>query len=166
MNTQAGQYGPMSVSDLRPPINPFIGLIPSDAWNKLKQYMAFSWNFTGANALAASSNGNLSINVDNTSDMVFMLPSALVTSTDDATAYAYWPILGQFALTAGSKVFSDAPIPLGNLAPPASTPKYFPYPMYVPANSTLTLTLTNLVATNFNVRVMCEGFRVFGQAAQ
>jgi hypothetical protein len=161
--TQGTMQKPMAVSDMLPPVNPFLGLIPSDAWDKFKQYFAFNFPFI---PLGASSTGVLSVNVDSSADFVGMLATTQCTSTDETQKLAYFPALAQFALTAGATVFSDQTFPLGSLAPDASSPMYLPYPMYIPANSTLTLTLQNLEATSRNYRVTLHGFKVYPQQSQ
>lgn len=125
----------------------------------------FVYSTPQAVSLATSANGTVAIQIQ--ADSIFELQRlshfTYVTATPE-TAITYPPVLLQIADTASGANLFDTAIPLSAIAYggagfgpfPVSSPRFFA------PNSTITITLTNLSATNaYTVRLNLQGRKLF-----
>jgi hypothetical protein len=127
-------------------------------------YDAFSYglSFTGNNRLLASQTITLPIAINSDSAFLILSSTMVVTSVDNLTFLASWPILVQLNEGGGSRNLFNTPQHAMNVFGTAQRPYYWQVPKLLMPNSTFNVTLQNLEATDRHVHVTFSGFKIFG----
>lgn len=110
---------------------------------------ALSWT-----PLAASSAGTAqTLNVDSEGDYLILGADRVVTDATYIAKPTVAPITLEAKLGAGGREFAPSGTHLDNFAGTAERPMVFPVPLIVPAGNKLVVTLANLTATAYYVRL-------------
>ena len=148
------------LAQIATPMNPFLGLLPEEMWDKQKDYFVYIAEFL---PLLASANAQVTqISIQSDSHFLVELITGVVTDTTNATFLANVPELVTLSDSGSGRQFMSGPVHWNNLLGTAQLPGVLPFPKIVNAGSTINVTLTNLEATARNVRIALIGFKVFG----
>lgn len=147
------------LAQIATPMNPFLGLLPTEMWDKQKDYFIYSLEFL---PLAASGIAAAAVNIQSDSHFLIELITGVATDVTNATFIANVPELVNMTDSGSGRNFFDKPVHWNNLFGTAQLPGVLPFPKVINAGSTLTIQLTNLEATARNVRISLIGFKVFG----
>lgn len=121
-------------------------------------YFVYATDFVPLVASATQKN-NITINGD--ADF-FILSAVLVeTATDNTTFLPNSPLLVTLTDNGSGRELSNTPVAANNWFGTAEEPKYWDVPKVLRRNSTFSVALQNLEATNRNIRVAFHGFKVF-----
>jgi hypothetical protein len=151
---------------IKVPLNPFLGLLPKQLWNRPKDLFIYGAEFL---PIAASGAPKVDINIEADSDFLIMAANAVVTDTADAivasTANGFDkfnpPFLVTLTTTGSGRSMMNTGISLANLFGTGQFPAVWTFPKLLRASTTFSVTLQNLVATAFNVRLSFHGIKVF-----
>jgi hypothetical protein len=136
--------------------------LPPQYLGLVKKFATYSAVFTGSNVLAASATLAVPVQLNNDSDFCVLAITATAISTDSTTLFTYAPITIQVNDSRSNTNLFTQPELLQNVAPPAATPFYLPYPYVFDGGSNIQTTLTNLISTtSFNVYVSYKGFKIY-----
>ena len=136
--------------------------LPGGLAGRACQYFAYELDFLPL-ALSASTTG--SVQVQNDSDFVCLSIFADVRSSDNTTTLAYpqWPFTISLQDTGAGRNLQSAATPLATIAAPNQYgQRGLVQPNFFAASSTISATLTNLVATAYNIRLTFAGVKVYG----
>ncbi len=153
-------------AQIRPPINPFLGLLPKSLWNRQKDLFFYVAEFLPLNVSATAS---VEVVIQADSDFLITYGVAVVTDTSDVTvasvANAFAPFNPPFLATitdSGSgRAFMSSGVSFANLFGTGTLPAIWPFPKLIKASSVLSTKLQNLVATAYRIRIAYGGFKVF-----
>ena len=159
ITAQQTKTNPAPLAQVATPMNPFLGLLPVEMWDKQKDYFIYSIEFL---PLAASGSATAQVNIQSDSHFLIELITGVVTDVTNATFLANVPELVNLTDSGSGRNFFDKPVHWNNLFGTAQLPGVLPFPKIINAGSTLTVGLTNLEATARNVRISFIGFKVFG----
>lgn len=150
---------PMTTAYALPPINPFLGLLPKETWNRQKDYFSYSAEFL---PLSANATQQVDVNIQSDADFLVMVGVRQVTNTANTTFFTTAPFLIQLLDSGSGRLFSDKFVHIENIVPQATQPFYWPFPKLIYAGAVLSTRLQNLDATNaYNVRITYHGFKIF-----
>lgn len=138
--------------------SPFWGLLPRTLMNKVKDFFVYGTDFL---PLAATTTLTNTINIEADSDFLLVAVNAISTLVDNTTFNAAMPILITLDDTASGRRFQNQAQHLNNLNGVGTLPGYLPFAKLLRANGALNVTLQNLSATAYNIRVSLLGFKVF-----
>lgn len=145
-----------------PSVNPFLGLLPAQYWDKVKDFFAYETDFLG---MGPSATQTLPEQIQGDSDFLFVALNRVVTAVDNVTVKTFAPFTLQIADAGSGRNLGDQAIHLENIAGTAQLPGILPFPKIIRQASTLSLTLTNLDTVNsYNVRLTLLGFKIFPQS--
>jgi hypothetical protein len=159
----------MTTREILPPVNPFLGLLPAEFWNRHKDFFTYFIEWLPATA-SVTTVETVPIQAD--ADFLLMGITAKATATDNTTALnSPLPFLLTLEDSASGRTFSAGTdgatgVHLENITGTAQLPFYLPYPKLLRRNGILTGRLQNLSATDRNVRVALIGFKVFPEGFQ
>lgn len=133
----------------------------------------YSINFVTPNQLAASATTTLSFIVQNDSAFSICKTTYIASDTNNVAVANLQPfgsggasslveILATITDSGSGRALSDNPIPIDSLFGTGQEPRIWPIPKIVDPNSTISVTLQNLVATARHVRLAFTGYKVFG----
>lgn len=143
-----------------PPANALERLLPRRVRGTYKLDFNYVAEFT---PLAASGTASVDIGIQADSDFVFLTQSAVVTQTDNITFLAAGarPFLVTLQDTASGRNFQNSAVHMDNSFGTAQLPHYLAFPILIRAGATFRVTVQNLSATAYNVRLCFEGFKSF-----
>jgi len=160
-NTRAAQVGATAAQFL-PATNPFLGLLPSEMWGKVKDFFMYTASFT---PLAAGSTANVTTPIQADSDFLLTTVNGVVFDTTDTTVQANPRMLVTLLDAGAGRQLSDAAVHWLDFIGTGQLPGILPFPKILRASSQLRTTVQNLDgATAYNVRIAYVGFKVFGFA--
>lgn len=157
--TQGGYAGVL------PMWTPFAWLVPAGLRKKQKDFFAYHLHWL---PLAANTANPQNVTIQGDAD--FLVCEIRGTVRDAATGLVLQvnnPITFQFEDTGSGRAFQNEALDLVEVLGTGTQPGYLPFAKLLRANSTVTVTLTNLDAANgFNVRIGLYGFKVFNMPEQ
>lgn len=144
-----------------PSVSPFFGLLPREVWHKDKDLFFYSANFLPITAGQVQSQ-NISIQSD--SDFLVVAINGTVTDIAAPPVLVAAPaLLIELTDVSAGRQFQNQPQHYQNIVGTAQNPGWMPFPKYLRANSTVTITLTSLFNASLNARVTLMGFKIFQQ---
>lgn len=161
MATQESQrkQAPYPSAQILPPLNPFLGLLPRSLWNRVKDFFIYSVEWL---PLAASAMTPATFEVDGSAGFQIISLARVVTATDNTTVLAFPPFLVRIEDSGSGRNLMNIACHIENMAGSAQLPGIWPFPKTLPPNTQVSITLQNLSATAYNVRMAFAGFKVFG----
>lgn len=111
--------------------------------------------------LTASLTTTNNINIDGGSAFYIVSTALVETATDNTTFLAQRPITCSMLDTGSGRQLSNIAIHVDNWFGTAQRPFLWPIPKLIAPNSTFSVTLANLEATDRNVRVAFHGIKIF-----
>lgn len=147
------------------PINPFLGLLPRNLWNRHKDLFFYNVEFLPLAASDAGAGGDIQIDAD--SDFLIMGASAIVTDVNDVVVASIVNAFDKFnppflvTLTDAARSFSNIATGFKNLFGTAEQPAIWPFPKLIRATTTLTTKIQNLSATAYRIRISYAGIKIF-----
>ncbi len=133
----------------------------------------YTINFVTPSQLAASATATLNFLVQN--DSAFAVCKTTYTAADVANAAianlqpfgsggasSLVSVLSTITDSGSGRSLSDNPVPIDSQFGTAQFPRIWPIPKIVDPNSTVSVTLQNLVATAFHIRLAFAGYKIFG----
>ena len=158
--SQAQRVQAVPTAQILPSLNPFLGLLPKDLWNRVKDFFIYSVEFL---PLAASETLTTDIAIQADSDFLIMAGVRTVTDTANTTLQTFVPQTVLITDSGSGRQLMDRAVHIENLFGTAQLPAIWPYPKLIRASSTLSTRLTNLDGANArNVRLSYLGFKIFG----
>jgi len=134
-------------------------------------------NFVTPNQLAASATQTLNFIVQNDSAFSICKTTYIITTTGNAFSAELQPF-GSGLTTGGVPVLvtltdsgsgrsmSDNPIPIDSIYGTGQLPYIWQLPKVLDPNGTFSITLQNLVATAWHVRLTHSGYKIFGDVQE
>jgi hypothetical protein len=137
--------------------NPFLGLLPAKLWKKTKDYFGYIAEFLPAtNAVTTPA----AVTISGDAAFLLMEINRTVYDVTNTIVKADAPFTLQVIDSQNRNLF-QIPAALDNISGTGTAQGYMPfYKLYDPG-TTLTLNLTNLTATSYNVRLALLGIKVF-----
>lgn len=131
---------------------------PEGARGKAIDYFVYGTDF---DTLAASATETNNVNISG--DSAFCVLSAVIVESDiaDTTFLAVPPLLVRIQDSGSGRYLSNTAIHASNWFGTAQEPKYWDIPKIFAPNSTLTIEVQNLEATERVVRMALHGFKIF-----
>lgn len=114
--------------------------------------------------LAASASQSPQIQVPSTFDFVIFAASGTSRDTGTGALQTDHPFTVQVNDAGSSDNLFDRAVDWDAIVGTAQNPAWWAFPRVIAASSTLTVTLTNLIATARNVRLSFWGVRIYGNA--
>jgi hypothetical protein len=144
--------------------HPLVGLIPAYLLDRPKDFFGYELDFLG---LAGTTAQTVSVGIQADSD--FLLQQIVATGTTTAapqTGLTFLPFTIQMQDSGSGRQLLSGATHLENLRGTGQQPGILPWPKLLRAASAIAVTLTNLSATQSDVRLCLVGFKVFGQMSQ
>lgn len=146
--------------------NPFLYTLPTELWDKAKDFFGYTATFAGPTVLPAGGSVTVQTGIQSDSAFVIVASSLLATSTDESVVLGYVPQLVQIIDQTAGRNFFDAPTHAMNVFGTAQAPSWWSIPKLILPSSTIGTTLTNLDPANArNVRIIYWGFKIFNVVA-
>lgn len=143
-----------------PTFNPAIlDVLPDVFRHGVKTPITFGVDFT---PLAASGQSAAEVGLNANSYFILLAQTRFVTAVDNITAVPVPPITVQITDTGASRAFQNRAIHMENWFGSAQDPFLYPWPVIISPASTLTVTVANLVATAWNIKLAFHGFQAWG----
>jgi hypothetical protein len=144
-------------------LNQWVGLLPAVFWNRAKDHYIYGVDFLPA-TLTATTNAQLQINSD--ADFACYGLSASFFGVDNTTFLAAPVLTLQIADAGSGRFWSNQQIHVMNWigqvgGTDAAGIYLFVKPKIVGGGSTLTLSMTNLSGTSYNVRLAFHGLKIY-----
>lgn len=156
----AGAVRRMSQSPaITPALNPFFGLLPQPLWNNAKDFFVYGFRWL---PLAAGDTEAQSVTTNADADFLICAINGFVVQTDESTVPAHGFQLISIEDDGSGRAFQNQPQHWNNIIGVGTLPGYLPFPKLIPRASTVTVTLQNLVQTDYNIRLSLIGFKIFG----
>ena len=150
---------PMTMAYAIPPVNPFLGLLPVELWQRQKDYFSYTAEFL---PLSAGATQQTDVNIQSDADFLIMVGTRQVTNTANTTFFATAPFLIQLLDAGSGRLLMDKFVHIENIVPQATQPFYMPFPKLIYAGAVLSSRLQNLDSVNaYNVRITYHGFKIF-----
>jgi len=133
----------------------------------------YSINFVTPTPLTASGTVTLNFIVQNDSAFAICKTTYIASNNANAAVANLQPfgsggasslveVLATITDSGSGRALSDNPIPIDSLFGTGQFPRIWPIPKIVDPNSVISVTLTNLVATERHIRLAFTGYKVFG----
>jgi len=144
-------------------LNQYVGLLPAVFWNRAKDPYIYGVDFLPA-TLSTTTTVQLQVNSD--SDFACYGLTGTFFAVDNTTFLAAPVLTLQIADAGSGRFWSNQPIHvmnwIGQVGGTAAAGMYFwVKPKIVGGGSTLTLAMTNLAATSYNVRLALHGLKIY-----
>lgn len=146
----------MQVSNLL--LNQYMGLLPAQYWNRVKYPFTYVAEFLPATLSVATV---VQLQISSDSDFALFQQVRTVFATDNTTVLANPPYTVTIQDAGTGRFWSNAAVQLENWFGTAQEPYVLVKPVVLGGGSTLTITLTNLSATSYNVRLAFHGMKLF-----
>lgn len=144
---------------ITPALNPFFGLLPQELWNNAKDFFVYGLRWL---PLSASTTVTQSVAIESDSDFLICAITGFVVQTDESTVPSNGFQLIELSDDGSGRRFQNQAQHWNNIVGVGTLPAYLPFPKLVPRASTVSVTLQNLVATDYNIRLSLLGFKIFG----
>jgi hypothetical protein len=139
-------------------LNQYVGLLPAVFWNRAKDPYIYGVDFLPA-TLSVTTTVQLQVNSD--SDFACYYLTGTFFAVDNTTVLAAPVFTLQIADAGSGRFWSNQAIQVSNYIGTAQLPYLFIKPKIVGGGSTLTLSMTNLSATSYNVRLALHGLKIY-----
>lgn len=154
----AKREGGYPSAQVQPALNPFLGLLPRELWERPKDFFVYSVLF---NPLPISTTEADDIQIQADSDFLIMAGVRYVTSTAAPPVPQAGVALVQLTDSGSGRQLQNTPVHIENLFGTAQMPAVWPFPKLLQRSSTLTVTIQNLEATARIYYISFLGFKCF-----
>lgn len=162
--TQMRRLQAAPFAGLGPLRSPFFGLLPPSLLKRLKDFFIYGTDILPLGVAPAIVTNVIAIG----GDADFVVVAINLTATDAATELVFTqpaPVLLQLQDQGSGRAFQNQAIHAANYTGTGPQPGYLTFAKLVRANSVIAVTVQNLAAVAYNVRVALHGFKVFPNIA-
>ncbi len=140
------------------PPNDLLGFLDPEFYGDLRNYQAYTKSIL---PLAANDEDSVEIQILSGTYFALCKATMIVTLADNVTFVPFMPLLVQIENTnPGTKMFS-APVHANEFFGDAQHPFILPMPYLVAPNATLQITIGNLSAVEYNIRLTLHGINFY-----